>query len=239
LNLGLFQKDINVAWDLAPHDIAIILHIMETEAATINCEGGAHITPGVEDVTTIWLNFPGNRSAIIHSSWLDPRKVREMTIVGSKQMIFYDDVSQLEKIRVFDVRVERPPHYDTFAEFHYAYHYGDVHVPYIKQEEPLKIECQHFLDSINHGTTPLTDGRQGLQLVRILEASSKSLKRGGASINLSGQGNGSGWMPPIPEPAIRISTVGIAKKKTSRQAGRKLRLKLQVPARRTHSNSTL
>src|ERR1017187_834485 len=137
LNLGIFQKDINVAWDLAPHDIAIILHIMERDAVTINCQGSAHITPGVEDVTTMWLNFPGNRSAIIHSSWLDPRKIREMTIVGSKRMIVYDDVSQLEKIRIFDTRVERPPHYDTFAEFHYAYHYGDVHVPYIKQEEQI------------------------------------------------------------------------------------------------------
>jgi predicted dehydrogenase len=239
LNLGLFQKDINVAWDLAPHDIAIILHIMETDAVTINCEGSAHITPGVEDVTTMWLNFPGNRSAIIHSSWLDPRKIREMTIVGSKKMIVYDDVSQLEKIRVFDARVERPPHYDTFAEFHYAYHYGDVHIPYIKQEEPLKTECQHFLDCINQGTTPLTDGKQGLELVRILEASSRSLKRGGASVNLSGQENGNGWTPSIPESAIRISTVRIAKEKTSRQAGRKLRLKLQVRARRASSNSTL
>ena len=199
LNLGLFQKDINVAWDLAPHDIAIILHIMETEVVTINCTGSAHITPGVEDVTTMWLNFPGNRSTIIHSSWLDPRKIREMTIVGSKKMILYDDVSQLEKIRVFDTRVEKPPHYDTFAEFNYAYHYGDVHIPYLKQEEPLKIECQHFLDSINQETIPLTDGKQGLELVRILEASSKSLKRGGASVNLSGQENGNRWLPPILE----------------------------------------
>jgi predicted dehydrogenase len=172
---------------------------METDAVTINCEGSAHITPGVEDVTTMWLNFPGNRSAIIHSSWLDPRKIREMTIVGSKKMILYDDVSQLEKIRVFDTRVEKPPHYDTFAEFNYAYHYGDVHIPYLKQEEPLKIECQHFLDSINQETIPLTDGKQGLELVRILEASSKSLKRGGASVNLSGQENGNSWLPPILE----------------------------------------
>ena len=213
LNLGLFQKDINVAWDLAPHDIAIILHIMETEAVTINCEGSAHVTPGVEDVTTMWLNFPGDRSAIIHSSWIDPRKIREMTIVGSKKMILYDDVSPLEKIRVFNMRVERPPHYDTFAEFNYAYHYGDVHIPYLKQEEPLKTECQHFLDSISQGTTPLTDGKQGLKLVRILEASSESLKRGGGSVNLSGQENGNGWTPPIPETAIRISTLGIGMKK--------------------------
>src|SRR6202142_2798767 len=239
LNLGLFQKDINVAWDLAPHDIAIILHIMETEAVTINCQGSAHVTPGVEDVTTMWLNFSGDRSAIIHSSWLDPRKSREMTIVGSKKMIVYDDVAPLEKIRIFDTRVERPPHYDTFAEFHYAYHYGDVHIPYLKQEEPLKTECQHFLDCINQGTTPLTDGRRGLELVRILEASSESLKRGGAPITLSGQENGNGWLPPISESAIRISNVGIEQEKNSRPAGRKPRLKLQARPRRSRSNSTL
>jgi predicted dehydrogenase len=184
LNLGLFQKDINVAWDLAPHDISIILNIMGEQPLTVNCLGSAHITPGVEDVTTMWLGFPSQRSAIIQSSWLDPRKVREMTIVGSKRMIVYDDVAPLEKIRVFDARVERPPHYDTFAEFHYAYHYGDVYAPYIKQEEPLKTECQHFLDCIRNGTAPLTDGGRGLELVRILEASSESLKRGGSPVAL-------------------------------------------------------
>jgi predicted dehydrogenase len=238
LNLGLFQKDINVAWDLAPHDISIILHIMERDAMAINCEGSAHITPGVEDVTTMWLNFPGDRSAIIHSSWLDPRKIREMTIVGSKKMIVYDDVSQLEKIRVFDARVERPPHYDTFAEFHYAYHYGDVHVPYIKQEEPLKTECQHFLDCISQGTTPLTDGRQGLELVRILEASSRSLKQGGSAISLSKPGNGNGWAPPIPGPAIRIAAVGVTKKRISRSSGRKPAVKLRSRGRRSLVNLT-
>ena len=129
--------------------------------SSVNCRGSAHITPGVEDVTSMCLTFRKNRSAIIQSSWLDPRKVREMTIVGSKRMIVYDDVAPLEKIRVFDARVERPPHYDTFAEFHYAYHYGDVYVPYIKQEEPLKIECQHFLDCIRDGKTPLSSGVHG------------------------------------------------------------------------------
>ena len=130
------------------------------------------------------LTFSKGRSAIIHSSWLDPRKVREMTIVGSKRMIVYDDVAQQEKIRVFDARVERPPHYDTFAEFHYAYHYGDTYAPYIKQEEPLKAECQHFIDCIQHGKQPLTNGVRGHELVRILEASSESLKHGGSPVNM-------------------------------------------------------
>jgi predicted dehydrogenase len=184
LNLGLFQQDINVAWDLAPHDISIILHIMGEMPVSVNCRGSAHVTPGVEDVTSMCLTFGKDRSAIVQSSWLDPRKIREMTIVGSKRMIVYDDVSQLEKIRIFDVRVERPPHYDTFAEFHYAYHYGDVLVPYIKQEEPLKNECQHFLDCIRENKTPLSNGTQGLEMVRILEASSISLQQHGSAVRM-------------------------------------------------------
>jgi predicted dehydrogenase len=184
LNLGLFQKDINVAWDLAPHDISIILHLLEQFPVSVNCRGSAHVTPGIEDVTSMSLTFSKGRSAIIHSSWLDPRKVREMTIVGSNRMIVYDDVAQQEKIRVFDARVERPPHYDTFAEFHYAYHYGDTYAPYIKQEEPLKMECQHFLECIQQGKQPLTNGVQGHKLVRILEASSESLKHGGSPVRM-------------------------------------------------------
>ena len=233
LNLGLFQKDINVAWDLAPHDISIVLYIMGEQPVTINCRGSAHINPTVEDVTTMCLSFPNQRSAIIHSSWLDPRKVREMTIVGSKRMIVYDDVATLEKIRVFDARVERPPHYDTFAEFHYAYHYGDVHIPYIKQEEPLKTECQHFLDCIRDGATPLTDGSRGLELVRILEASSESLKRGGSPVELASGLNGDKWVRPFSAKPVRsaapkIPLVRLGGQKKSPPADPKLRIKIQV-----------
>ena len=213
LNLGLFQKDINVAWDLAPHDISIILHILEEQPVSINCRGTAHITPGVEDVTSMCLHFPKERSAIIHSSWLDPRKVREMTIVGSKRMIVYDDVAQQEKIKVFDTRVERPPHYDTFAEFHYAYHYGDMYVPYIKQEEPLKAECQHFLDCIRSEATPLTDGHRGVELVRILEAASRSLKASGAPVDLSRPRNGNHSIHDLPSSLGRASPLGRSREK--------------------------
>ncbi|MGZ4987056.1 MAG: Gfo/Idh/MocA family protein [Limisphaerales bacterium] len=185
LNLGLFQKDINVTWDLAPHDLSIILDIMGEAPLSVNCRGSAHVTPGIEDVTSMCLTFRNDRSALVHSSWLDPRKVREMTIVGSKRMIAYDDMEPLEKIRIFDARVERPPHYDTFAEFHYAYHYGDVYVPYIKQEEPLRSECQHFLDCIRDGKQPTTNGRQGMELVKILEAASLSLAERGSPVRLA------------------------------------------------------
>jgi predicted dehydrogenase len=185
LNLGLFQKDINVTWDLAPHDISIILYIMRELPYSLNCRGGAHITPGIEDVTSLTMQFSKERSAIVHSSWHDPRKIREMTIVGSKRMIVYDDIATQEKIKIYDARVERPPHYDTFAEFHYAYHYGDVYSPFVKQDEPLKTECQHFVDCIRNGTTPLTGGEAGLEVVQLLEAASESLRQSGAPIDLT------------------------------------------------------
>lgn len=185
LNLGLFQKDINVAWDLAPHDISIILHILGEFPVSVNCSGNAHVTPHIEDVTNMSLSFRQKRFATIQSSWLEPRKVREMTIVGTRRMIVYDDLQTHEKIRVYDVRVERPPHYDTFAEFHYSYHYGDSYIPHLQQEEPLKVVCQHFVDCIERGAQPITSGREGLELVRILEAASVSLKANGAPVNFS------------------------------------------------------
>lgn len=184
-NLGLFQKDINVAWDLAPHDISIILYLMEQMPVSVNCLGKAHVTPGIQDVTNMALTFADGRFAMIQNSWLSPKKIREMTVVGSQKMILYDDVEPLEKIKMFDCRVETPPHYDTFAEFQYAYHQGDRFVPRIKQEEPLKVECQHFLDCIKQRTKPLSDGRKGLELVHILEAASTSLARQGATVSLS------------------------------------------------------
>lgn len=185
LNLGLFQKEINVAWDLAPHDLSIILHILGEAPKVVNCQGNAHITPGIEDVTNISLTFSNNRFATIQNSWVEPRKVREMTIVGTRRMIAYDDVQAVEKIRVYDVRVERPAHYDTFAEFQYSYHSGDSYIPHLELHEPLKEECQHFLDCIKTGSKPLSDGSKGLELVRILEAASESLKEHGAPVVFS------------------------------------------------------
>jgi predicted dehydrogenase len=197
LNLGLFQKDINVAWDLAPHDISIILHLLDDQPLSVSCQGNSHVTRGIEDVSMMYLTFPKSRCAFLHNSWLDPKKVRQMTVVGSRRMIVYDDTEPLEKLKIYDARVEVPPHYDTFAEFTYSYHYGDAYVPYIKQDEPLKLECQHFIECIREGSRPITDGRLGLEVVRILEASSNSLKQQGSSIRLesmihSVNGNGNG-----------------------------------------------
>jgi predicted dehydrogenase len=197
LNLGLFQKDINVAWDLAPHDISILLHLLEERPMSVSCQGSSHVTRGIEDVTMMYLTFAKNRCAFIHNSWLDPKKVRQMTVVGSKRMIVYDDIEPLEKLKIYDTRVEVPPHFDTFAEFTYSYHYGDVYVPYIKQDEPLKLECQHFLECIREKCTPIANGRLGLEVVRILEAAEESLRQQGASVSLGAvtqwnNGNGKG-----------------------------------------------
>jgi predicted dehydrogenase len=184
LNLGLFQKDINVVWDLAPHDISIILYLLGKTPDFVNCQGNAHITPGIEDVSNLSLSFKSGQFATIQSSWLEPRKVRQMTIVGTRKMIVYDDIEPMEKIRIYDTRIERPPHYDNFGEFHYSYHYGDSYVPYIEQSEPLRQMCQHFVDSIRAGSHPLSCGKSGLEVLRILEASSKSLKANGAAAKL-------------------------------------------------------
>jgi len=184
LNLGLFQKHINVVWDLAPHDISVISYVMGQVPCAVNCQGHAHLTPNVEDVSSMTLQFPCGGFATVHNSWLDPRKVREMTIVGMRRMIVYDDLEPLQKIRIFDVRVEMPPHYDTFAQFQFSYHYGDMYAPRIEQDEALKTECEHFIDCIRTGAKPLSGGAEGRDLVCVLEAASASLKQDGARVNI-------------------------------------------------------
>jgi predicted dehydrogenase len=176
-----------VAWDLAPHDLSILLHLLDQMPVSVSCQGSSHVTRGIEDVTLMHLTFPKNRCAFIHNSWLDPKKVRQMTVVGSKRMIVYDDTEPLEKLKIYDARVEAPPHYDTFAEFTYSYHYGDAYVPCLKQEEPLKLECQHFLDCIRGECAPIAHGRRGLEVVRILEAAGESLRQRGVSVALEAE----------------------------------------------------
>jgi predicted dehydrogenase len=184
LNLGLFQTDINVAWDLAPHDISIILYIMGKPPLSVNCQGKAHVNLEIEDVTTMTLSFENGGFATIQSSWLDPNKIREMTFIGSKRMLVYNDLESNEKIKIYDKRVETPPFYDTFAEFQYAYHYGDMYSPYLKQYEPLKMECQHFIDCIRTGDQPESSGYDGLRVVQILEAATESLRKEGAKVEI-------------------------------------------------------
>jgi predicted dehydrogenase len=186
VNLGLFQPDINVVWDLAPHDISIILYLMGEVPVSVNSQGKAHFNHEIEDVATTTLNFKNGLIAFIHNSWLDPNKIRRTTIVGSRKMLVYDDIEPQEKIKIYDKGVEVPPYYDTFADFHYSYRYGDIHSPRIEDYEPLKKECDHFITCIQKGMCPLSDGYSGLRVVSILEAACKSLKLSGKAIPIQG-----------------------------------------------------
>lgn len=179
LNLGLFQKDINVIWDLAPHDVSILGYVLGQFPEAVAAHGNSNILPGIEDVAMLTLYFPGNIIAYAHVSWLDPSKIRRSTFVGSRKMLVYDDVEPLEKIKIYDKGVDGPQHYDTFGEFQFSYRYGDIYTPYLANQEPLQVECRHFMDCILNGDTPRSGGQDGLNVVRVLDAAQRSIKNGG------------------------------------------------------------
>jgi predicted dehydrogenase len=182
LNLGLFQPDINVSWDLAPHDISIITYLLGDVPVSVNSQGKSHYTKEIEDVATITMNYANGIIAFIHSSWLDPNKVRKTTIVGSKKMLVYNDIETQEKIKIYDKGVDAPPYYDTYADFQFSYRYGDIYSPRLEDYEPLKEQSKHFLECIERGQTPRSDGYSGLRVVSILEAASQSLKKDGQAV---------------------------------------------------------
>jgi predicted dehydrogenase len=179
LNLGLFRPDVNVLWDLGPHDICIVLCLLDREPIAVSARGGGHIDPDVCDVAYIEVVFSNGTSAHIHLSWLDPRKVRQITIVGSKKMAVYDDVSEVEKIRIYDKGLAVPADNEGTVTWPPRYRYGDVTIPFISNGEPLKLECRHFLHCIIEGRKPRSDGWAGLKVVNILEAANRSLLNGG------------------------------------------------------------
>jgi predicted dehydrogenase len=181
-NLGLFQRDINVAWDLATHDLSIILMLLERMPSMVSCQGQSHYRSNVEDVAMLTLYFAHNVIAYVHVSWLDPNKIRRSTIVGSRKMLVYDDTALQEKIRVYDKGVTMHPYYDTYGDFQLSYRYGDVYIPRIEEAEPLKVECEHFVECITQGLAPNTDGINGLRVVTVLEAASRSLRSGGRPV---------------------------------------------------------
>lgn len=181
VNLGLYQKDINVVWDLAPHDVSILVYALGMLPREASARGGTYVQPGrgLHDVAYITLYFPNGVLADIRVSWLDPCKIRRYTVVGSKQMLVYDDVDPVNKIMIYDKGVELPPHSDTEAEFRMSYRTNEgVSLP-IQWTEPLGAECQHFLDCIQHGLEPRSSGRAGLDVIRVLEAAHCSLLNGG------------------------------------------------------------
>ena len=185
VNLGVFQPDINVIWDLAPHDISIMNYVLNARPERIAAHGKSYIRPGIEDVAFVDLQYPNDVIANIHVSWLDPCKIRRTTVVGSKKMLVYDDVSSLEKIRVYDKSVTVPPHYDNFGEFKLSYHYGDLLIPRLDEVEPLKTECRHLLDCIEGRERLRSSGEDGLAVVRAIEAANESLHSGGHLVDIA------------------------------------------------------
>lgn len=182
VNLGLFQHDVNVVWDLATHDISIILMLMGRMPEAVSCNGQSHYRKGVEDVALLTLHFARETIAFVHVSWLDPNKIRRTTIVGSRKMLVYDDTAPQEKIRIYDKGVDVQRYYDTFGEFQFSYRYGDIQIPRIEESEPLQSECEHFADCIRNGATPRTDGLSGLRVVSVLHAANLSLRNGGRKV---------------------------------------------------------
>lgn len=181
LNLGLFQPDLNVLWDLAPHDLSIILYLLDQTPTYATAVGSSSVVEGIHDVVYLTLEFPNQVLSHIHISWLDPSKVRRVTVVGSKKMVVYNDLEAVEKIKIYDKGVETPDYTDSYSDFQLNYRYGDISIPNIKFSEPLRAECLHFLDCITNSTTPTSSGRKGLAVIKILEAAQHALMNGGST----------------------------------------------------------
>jgi predicted dehydrogenase len=182
LNLGLYQSDTNVVWDLAPHDLSIMFYLLGKKAVSVQAVGNCNVKPGVEDVAFISVKLEGGSYCHFHISWLDPLKVRKTVIVGNKKMAVFDDIEPLEKIRIYDKGVNLPLDYAGFGEFRLSYNYGDVLIPSIGNTEPLSVELNHFIECIENGKKPRSDGWNGLRVVQVMEAAEKSMKNQGKEV---------------------------------------------------------
>ena len=189
INLGLFQRDINVVWDLAPHDLSLMDYIIGKQPVGLSAIGSCHIETGIENIAYVILKFADEFIAHFHFNWLAPVKIRRTLLAGSKKMIVYDDIEPTEKIRIYDKGVtktaiesesDREDAYRTLV----SYRTGDVWVPKLDGTEALRYVCDEFLNSIAEKRAPLTDGAAGLRVVRLLEAAQKSIKEGGRLVTL-------------------------------------------------------
>jgi len=179
VNLGLFQHDVNVIWDLAPHDLSIMDFVVEEKPLSVVATGASHTPRRMEDVAYVTVKFKGNLVAHFHVNWMSPVKIRKIIIGGSKKMVVFDDLDPAEKIKVYDKgitlsKADEKSAYQSLIE----YRIGDMYAPAIDNIEALKIEVEHFADCIKNNKRPITDGEAGLRVVRILEAADKSIKRG-------------------------------------------------------------
>lgn len=179
LNLGVYQSDINVIWDLAPHDVSIINYLLGSKPTTVQSWGSSHAHAYLEDVAYLRLHYPELGIIVqIHVSWLDPCKVRRMTVVGSRKMAVYDDLADQDRLRIYDKGVVAAAEHDGLHGLPMSYRYGGIFSPFISLQEPLSIQDQHFLECIRTGRQPLTDGENGLAVIEVLEAATRSLAEG-------------------------------------------------------------
>ncbi len=166
LNLGKLRADENALWSLGAHDVSVVLHLAGEEPSEVEARGESYMRPGIEDVVFCFLRFPSGLAAHLHLSWLDPHKERRFTVVGSRRMATFDDMELERKVTVYDKGFDE----DAGSYGEYITRTGDIYSPRISNREPLRIECEHFLDCVRHGRPPLSDGASGLRVVRVLEA---------------------------------------------------------------------
>jgi predicted dehydrogenase len=182
-NLGPIRHDVNAAWDLAAHDLSIANYWLGGGPAAVSATGGTWINDGVEDAIFATLRYPGDVLVNLHVSWLNPRKVRDVTVVGAQAMLTFDDMNLTEPLRLYDKRVTDTrttvAYVDTFASFRASIREGDIVIPKVAPGEPLKAECEHFLECIESGRAPLTGGAEGVAVVEALEAMARSVAHGG------------------------------------------------------------
>lgn len=182
-NLGPIRVDVSAAWDLASHDVSIANYWLNSGPLTASAVGGNWINKGIEDALFITLKYPDEVLVNLHASWLNPRKARDITVVGERRMLTLDDMNLSEPLRIYDKGVAQdrivPSYVDTFASFRASVREGDITIPKVASGEPLQAECDHFLECIKFGKQPLTGGREGLAVVRVLEAIERSARGGG------------------------------------------------------------
>ena len=185
VNLGRVQGDVNALWSYAPHDLSILNYWLDSEPVSVQCRGFSYVSQGVEDVVFATLEYPGGVGAHLHAGWLDPRKVREMTVVGSRRMVVFDDVSATAKVQLFDSCVETSeagP--EDFAAWQVAIRHGDVTVPRLAWTEPLRTEMAHFVACVQDGVRCRSDGSTGTAVTSAIVAAQLSLARGGEVVTL-------------------------------------------------------
>jgi predicted dehydrogenase len=177
LNLGKLRADENALWSLGAHDISVLLHLVDEEPYALSARGECYVHEGVEDVVFCFLRFPSGIAAHLHLSWLDPHKERRFTVVGSKRMATFDDMATEGKLTLYDKGFDRNGNYGAASYGEYITRSGDIHSPHISNAEPLRLECEHFVESIRAGTPPRSDGRSGLRVVGVLEQLQSDLER--------------------------------------------------------------